>query len=265
MNHPEDLLADYVDGSLGDASQASVDAHLAGCARCRSEVAAAGGVREALRALPEVDAPAGVAAEALRVAAAPAADERPPRYARVLPIAAAAVLVGLLAIAIPRIGGQSNDVRTAAEATDSSGGTTEGAAAPAARSSARDLARLAKQGPAVTDLQVDFDEAALEQLGKNAVAQWRGVPFPSTALDANGEAASFAADSLSASKCVFTQVPKDEASIIVQLLEATYQERPVYVAVVLEGTAAGRPADRAVVWIVYRDDCRLARFTIAKI
>jgi hypothetical protein len=187
----------------------------------------------------------------------------------VLPIAAAAVLIGLLAIAIPRIGGQSNDVRTTAETSDSSGGATEGAAAPAARSSARELARLARNGAVLTTMQGTVDEDALRDLVDTAAAQWGGVAFPTVARSAEGAGvpASFAADTMSASKCVFKGVPEDKnkVSILVRLLEATYQGRPVYVAVALESTAVGQPADQAVAWVVYRDDCTSVRFASVKI
>src|SRR5205807_10052002 len=38
MNHPEELLAAYVEGALGDQERAEVDAHLATCGTCRDEV-----------------------------------------------------------------------------------------------------------------------------------------------------------------------------------------------------------------------------------
>src|SRR5437764_276599 len=59
MIHPEELLAEYVDGSLTHDERAAVDAHLAGCERCRDEVALARRGAAALSALPEVDLPEG--------------------------------------------------------------------------------------------------------------------------------------------------------------------------------------------------------------
>ena len=38
MSHPDDLLADYVDGTLDEGARADVDTHLLGCERCRDEV-----------------------------------------------------------------------------------------------------------------------------------------------------------------------------------------------------------------------------------
>ena len=49
--HPEDLLAPYVDGSLGTDERAVVEAHLAGCDRCRDEVDLARPARAVLASL----------------------------------------------------------------------------------------------------------------------------------------------------------------------------------------------------------------------
>jgi hypothetical protein len=63
MTHPEELLAEYVDGSLEHDERAVVDAHLEGCEQCRHEVAAARRVRGTLAALPEVELPEGFRAD----------------------------------------------------------------------------------------------------------------------------------------------------------------------------------------------------------
>ena len=57
MTHPEELLAEYVDGSLQQDERTAVDAHIAACERCRDEVASARRARTALSALPEADLP----------------------------------------------------------------------------------------------------------------------------------------------------------------------------------------------------------------
>ena len=48
MSHPDDLLADYVDGTLDERARADVDTHLLGCARCRDEVRLAATAKAAL-------------------------------------------------------------------------------------------------------------------------------------------------------------------------------------------------------------------------
>ena len=56
--HPRELLAEYVEGSLDPERTARVESHLSSCDVCRDEVALAGSAREALAALPEVEPPA---------------------------------------------------------------------------------------------------------------------------------------------------------------------------------------------------------------
>jgi hypothetical protein len=55
--HPEEQLASFVDGSATDEERRLVEAHLAGCARCRVEVKLAERGLVAMRALPQLEAP----------------------------------------------------------------------------------------------------------------------------------------------------------------------------------------------------------------
>src|SRR5439155_20674722 len=60
-DHPHELLADYVGGSLEAARHEEVEQHLASCAACREDVALARRARAALAALSELEVPDGVA------------------------------------------------------------------------------------------------------------------------------------------------------------------------------------------------------------
>src|SRR5919108_95280 len=51
---PEELRAEFVDGTLGPEDRARVESHLSTCASCREEVSLAGPVREALSGLPDL-------------------------------------------------------------------------------------------------------------------------------------------------------------------------------------------------------------------
>lgn len=144
MTHPEELLAGYVDGSLGPDERAEVDAHLATCGRCREEVALAASARSSLGELPRsVTVPGELGAPALEEATdarRPAADAdgpgdaspgRPaaaldhPRWYRWAGAAAAAAAV-VLAIAVigPALTGIGNggEQRAAGEAGAAGGG-----------------------------------------------------------------------------------------------------------------------------------------------
>lgn len=53
----ESILADYIDGTLGDAQRAMVDEHAASCANCREFMAEVGGALKLLKSAPEVEPP----------------------------------------------------------------------------------------------------------------------------------------------------------------------------------------------------------------
>ncbi|MGH2673916.1 MAG: anti-sigma factor family protein, partial [Actinomycetota bacterium] len=55
--HPDELLAEYVEGALGPEDRSRVEEHLAGCHRCGQEVLMARNARGALASLPELEAP----------------------------------------------------------------------------------------------------------------------------------------------------------------------------------------------------------------
>jgi hypothetical protein len=57
MTHPHDTLADYVEGAADERDRALVEAHLATCDECRSDLASARAGLAAARRLPEVEAP----------------------------------------------------------------------------------------------------------------------------------------------------------------------------------------------------------------
>jgi anti-sigma factor RsiW len=57
MNHPDELLAAFVDGTASLPERAEVEAHLSFCPVCREEIELARGARASLRLLAEVEAP----------------------------------------------------------------------------------------------------------------------------------------------------------------------------------------------------------------
>ncbi|HET8786627.1 MAG TPA: zf-HC2 domain-containing protein, partial [Candidatus Limnocylindrales bacterium] len=113
MSHPTDMLAPYVDGTLEPTDRSAVDAHLRSCERCRREVAAATAARRAVLSMPTPKGPdlsAAFSPERLR--------ERQPstqvRWSRLTPVLAAAAVVALVALIVPRLGGSSDEAVTAA-------------------------------------------------------------------------------------------------------------------------------------------------------
>src|SRR5204862_6291580 len=57
--HLDDLLSAYLDGEVTDAERTEVEAHLATCSECRSDLDGEADVRRLLRELPAVDPPFG--------------------------------------------------------------------------------------------------------------------------------------------------------------------------------------------------------------
>jgi anti-sigma factor RsiW len=126
MNHPFESLVEYVDGSLAESERPVVEAHLDSCQQCRAEVRLARSARVALSSLADEPVPAGLGERAIEEAASGAAAAAPgtPRWYRVAGIAAAAAVVGLLAIALPRLSSNESNPPAAMLEADA------GAAAP---------------------------------------------------------------------------------------------------------------------------------------
>src|ERR1051325_9906119 len=58
MNHPEDLLAAFVDGTATLQERATVEAHVTFCSACRREIEMARSALAALQGLPDLEPPA---------------------------------------------------------------------------------------------------------------------------------------------------------------------------------------------------------------
>ena len=246
MTHPEDLLAGYVGGALGEAERAEVEAHLAGCARCRDEVALAGAARAALRSLTEVPAPAGVGHAAIEEArrAAAAATERP-WYVRVGPVAAAAAVIAVLALTLPKLGGADNSNR-AAEAASAGADLGPGAQTESAHAA-----------PVLEDLTgTDFAPEDLQQIARDTVDAKDTVAAPVVAGDSLTDAAT---------GCIEQQVPSalpsPEGATLIRLIHARFQGGDSFIAIYLQAPAAGEPPTEALVFVVRSDACNIVGYS----
>lgn len=232
MTHPEELLAPYVDGALDPSERAAVEAHLAGCARCRQEVELARRAVEALRALGEEPVPLGVTAPVLAQARGRAEPAwRSLRWA--VGLAAAAVLALAGALVLPQV------IRGPV-------GPRGGAGMEAAQT---DLgpAQVARALPPLEAWDRNLDERGAKRLAV------RASTAPSPSLEAVAAApAEEALACLTASGAVL-----DDQHVLVRLISARYLGTPAYLGVFREGPGGDRPAARVVVWVVARDDCRI--------
>ena len=105
MTHPLDQLAPFVDGTLDPAERVVVDEHLRSCDRCRAEVDAADAARTALRAMPEPTSPdlaERFSPSGSNGSRLPATWRAP--WSKLAPVVAAAAVVALVALVVPRLG-----------------------------------------------------------------------------------------------------------------------------------------------------------------
>lgn len=245
MNHPYDLLADLVDGTLDEGDLARARAHLDVCPACRGDVAHANAGRDAARSVPQVTAPPGlhervVAAAGGRGRGTPG--QAVPNWYRWAGVAAAAAMVVAIAIALPNVGGGGNE----RAATDSQGTMAAGAQAEDASS------------PDQVEIQdVNYDATELEQLAR------AGGADPAALVEANAPETTRADPA--AARCVRRAFDGQPVGQLTRLILARFEGRDAYVAVYLEGPGANEPADTAAVWVAAKDDCTILSFASARI
>ncbi len=240
MTHPEELLAGYVDGTLPDQERAAVDAHLPDCATCREEIALATRASGALASLPEEPVPFGVTGPVLAEART-LVERRRPAWARLqwaVGIAAAASLVLLAVIVLPRL---SNDSGQGPLREPSAEKATDQAVGGAAFSAA---------GPGLERLDQDFANKDLAALAKRSAEAPSAPPQP-TAIQSSTNAQEAVACLTSSGATI------DDKDVLVRLIDARYLGTPAYLGVFQEGPGGGQPPDTMVVWVVRRSDCSI--------
>jgi hypothetical protein len=253
MTHPEEQLSGYVDGTLGTEERAEVDAHLATCATCREEIELSTQAVTMLRELPEMPVPFGTT----RPVMAEAGKERTSRTRRfwggrtqwAAGLAAAAVLVAVVAVALPRVG-QVAPVESAA-----------GGGAQATPKAAPGM-EAATSGAVPLELQpnANYDATKLERLADSSAQ--RGSQ---TTLAAPSAADASAAKAEGATACLASPGGLTGRDRLVRLIQATFQGRAAYIGVYLQQPGADQPADRIVIWVVARQDCSTLSFSFKRL
>ena len=254
--HPEKLLAPFVDDALEGSERAEVERHLAGCEACSEQVLLARGARAALRSLPEEPVPEETAVAIARAVRAETARRRGRRAARpvassgrppgrratwVAGLAAAAVIVGAAAIALPRLSASSGGA-----ATPSSNGAARPAEAPRPGASG---------APLVERQDVDYDAQRVAALAATGLAS----PSAAGAAERSADAAGVqGADEALA--CVRRWTSSAEHAVPVHIIEASYEGRPAYLGVAYQA-AVGAERPRVLVWVLAQRDCELISFT----
>ena len=256
MSHPDDLLADYVDGTLDERGRADVDSHLLGCERCRGEVGEARSARAALAEVEELPVPFGVTGPVLAEAGRRFERRRGiawDRFRWAAGLAAAAAIVVVVVLSLGD-GDSRNAALPAAGGTGATGATGTESAGAASPGPIRFLG-LERQP------DVNYDDAGIRAVASQAagtlVSAEAGAGQGETAF---ASAAQDAATRTSDAKHCVDQSgldlgdPRDD---LIRLIEAEYRGTPAYIAVFAEGPGAGQPPDHIVVWVVATDDCRI--------
>jgi anti-sigma factor RsiW len=257
VTHPLEHLAPYVDGALAPGERATVDEHLGSCARCRGEVAADRAAREALRSLPEPAAPdlaARFTPERIASLSTPSPKARSP-WAKAMPALAAAAVVALVALAVPRLGTSSDDAGSGGlEAADT-------AVAPSGP------VRLALDG---TDYDVtSLQEAATAYAATLTLGDDVAGAAPAegaTAVATPDEQVRFAgrARTAEATRCLRRAFPGFPGEIVAARL-ARFDGEPAYLGFVLESPGAGTPPNTLSVWVASTQDCSILSITSARL
>ncbi|MGE5227692.1 MAG: zf-HC2 domain-containing protein [Planctomycetaceae bacterium] len=245
MNHPDELLAEYVDGTLRGRDLEIVRSHLAECRRCREEAPLASAANRALAGMPAPAVPAGLGDAALRAArerlpsaATDRARRAPTWYRWVGAAAAAAAVLVVVALLLPGIGqGPSG-----------------------ASSAARGAASADLGGPLTLEVQrTNYDTTSLQALGVAVgAAQTAGgnppaVPQEATAGLATGSPSP--GGTSSALACVDEAWPTLSGQDPVRLIAARFEGKPAYLALYLHGPGAGEPPDLLTITVTYSATC----------
>jgi hypothetical protein len=253
VNHPEELLAGYVDGSATTVEREAVEAHLASCQQCREEADLATAATTALASLPELDPPglAGQGLAGLRGSVAQTEQSRTTRRDRrawVPALAAAAIVViaGLISLPILLRGG---------------GGPTTAASNPAGPTSSESPV------PALVDVGASYTPATLNSLAMRLAPAARLAEIAPTTTSGPthsafgpftpgpGKVAAGSADqaaSRGALDCLIAGGGLEPDALPVYLEAATFKGVPAYIG------AFARPGSRLnlVVVAVSRGTCQ---------
>lgn len=242
MNHPYELLAELVDGTLGEGDLAGVQAHLDTCAACREDVGHATAGRKAARSLPPAIAPTDLYQRVVDTAGG--RGHGGPGWYRWAGVAAAAAAVVAIAIALPDFGGNDRNV----------GGREDAAASVAA--GAQEAGTFSAEDIAMSTETTNYDEEALQRLASAS---------RSAALSSGqGAASGTIADPAAAVRCVTRAAQGRATGRLIRLIQARFEGREAYIAVYLQGPGAAEPPDTTDVWVAAKDDCSFLSLAFAQ-
>lgn len=270
-DHPEELLAGYVEGTLGAGERARVDAHVRACDGCRDELDLAATARGALASLPELDAPRGIPLGVRRRAKG----TQSRAWRLVATAAAAVILAGGTILVFSQIDmgtdqqASEGDAQMPAPAAEAPAGDQGGAGSAADEETAATgggKAASVLAAPPVLPIYVESDRNYLpEDLAPLArrlrddanQAVRSGLAETATAFFEEFDPDEFIPDVRQAVRCVLADVPPQQLIVPFRIEAATFEGAPAYVATFLQGPAPDVAYDRIVMWVVHRETCGL--------
>lgn len=268
--HPEELLADFVDGALEADDRTRVERHVSTCERCREEVALAGRARRALSELPEVAVPPG-----LDLAVRREARRSPSRRGWAIAGAAAAaavILAGSIVVVSQAILGEEADQAAAPaapeDAQEQGGGEGAAGTAAAPESGGRSLAQAVTVR--FTTTKEDYTPAKLATLGRELrdeanIVLGKGFPQTSNQYFAGFRIESLIGEARTAVQCALADVPAEQPVVPFLVQRASFQGTPAYVAAFLQGPSPTTPYDRLLIWVVDRETCALLYYAAQRL
>jgi hypothetical protein len=261
--HPEELLAEYVDGTLGLEDRARVESHLTTCVSCREEISLAGSARQALGTLPQLDVPSGLTWPVLQRA------RQRRRWLPALPPRVAWATAGAAAVAAAVIGGF---VLMGGEqlARDTASAPAQGSEelAPAGElddNQDKALANAETTYPTYRRSGRDYDGVSLASLAQDLTTEAKraleqGFPEPPAAFWTRTSLLSSAARTRRALSCVAEAASPDRSLAPFTVVVARFEGKPAYVGAFLQADNPDRSYDELVLYVVSRDDCALRSF-----
>jgi hypothetical protein len=271
--HPDELLGGLVDGTLTPAERTEVRAHLDGCERCRGEIRLAESAREALRSLPEVEAPWGLGRTAIEEARKGRSRPTSRRWVAVAGIAAAAVLLVGLSFAVLR--GPQGSGNLSAPAAGAGDNAPSAAGTPRAGESS---------APFIRREDKNYDQVTIQHLAASYSSRFSPmtqppaapVPVPSPSEQRTDAFASATpqgqgatrrvslSDEESVVACIDSAAGLDRRARPDQVIAARFDEKPALIGIYLSGPGAEQPADLLVIWVASRD-CQLLHYASHRI
>lgn len=262
--HPDELLAEYVDGSLQADARARVEAHLASCSVCSEEVAVAGEARTALTALPEVPVPFGTEQRVLRHVQRGRRWSSPFAWKAAGLAAAAAAVVGVVVYLgnLP----SSEEAPSGGSERALEPATDEGGAPALPESAEGELSMATVAGfPRYAESGVNYTPETLTAATRRFATQAETAlneGFPPTARDfyRGYDFRRLQENARKAVDCVNTGVPSDRTVVPFVIEAAEFEKRPAYLVVYLRGSDADTRYDRVQVVVVDRESCGVLHF-----